>query len=107
MGETLDLLPLRLGPCGAECTLFWLLSFTCVNGLGWSSVFRDPEHNLKQVLRFFELSPLFLLSVHGHFAHMYVCVLHTCSAYRDQKKASDSLGLELHIALCHHVAAGN
>jgi hypothetical protein len=43
----------------------------------------------------------------GHFANMYVCAPHVCSAHGNQKKVSDSLELELQTVVNLHVGAGN
>lgn len=48
-----------------------------------------------------------LFYVYGCFACMYVLVLHTCTAYRGQKRALNPLGLKLEMGVSHFVGSGN
>lgn len=50
---------------------------------------------------------LYVYGCMGGFACMYIYVLCSYPGHEGQKKASDSLGLELSVIVNHHVAAWN
>lgn len=50
---------------------------------------------------------LFILCVWVLHLHIYLCNMSGPGAYEGQKKALDSLGLEIQMVVSHHAGAGN